>query len=162
MESRLFVAEEAYKRLDAFLAEQTEEFTRSRLKKLIEDGQVCVNGETVKKAGEVDRAIYRIQVDCQPSDIERLLAMPSIRVEKKTKKKTMKTIDLRPVLDNADNRIETQENGAVWELTLPCNSTDSVNPSLLVAALKTALNREEIAAFVQRLAVLDQDGAVFA
>ena len=52
MESRLFVAEEAYKRLDAFLAEQTEEFTRSRLKKLIEDGQVCVNGETVKKAGE--------------------------------------------------------------------------------------------------------------
>ena len=52
MERRLFVAEEAYKRLDAFLAEQTEEFTRSRLKKLIEDGQVCVNGETVKKAGE--------------------------------------------------------------------------------------------------------------
>ena len=44
----------------------------------------------VKKAGEVDRAIYRIQMDCQPSDIERLLAMPNILVEKKTKKKTMK------------------------------------------------------------------------
>ncbi len=116
----------------------------------------------VKKAGEVDRAVYRLQIDCQPSDIEQLLAMSSIPVEKKTKKKTMKTVDLRPVLDSADSRIEAQESGTVWELTLPCNSTDSVNPSLLITALKTALNREEITAFVQRLAVLDQDGAVFA
>lgn len=116
----------------------------------------------VKKAGEVDRARYRLRIDCQPSDIERLLAMPSVPVEKKTKKKTMKTIDLRPVLDNADSCVEAQENGAVWELTLPCNSTDSVNPSLLIAALKTALDRAEMTAFVQRLAVLDGDGAVFA
>ncbi len=47
----LFVAEEPYKRLDVFLSEQTEELTRSRLKKLIEGGQVCVNGNTVTKAG---------------------------------------------------------------------------------------------------------------
>ncbi len=52
MDSRLFVAEENCKRLDLFLSEQTEEITRSRLKKLIEEGQVCVNGQIVKKAGE--------------------------------------------------------------------------------------------------------------
>lgn len=51
MDKRLFVAEENYKRLDVFLSEQTEEFTRSRLKKLIEDGQVSVNGKGTKKAG---------------------------------------------------------------------------------------------------------------
>ena len=51
MDKRLFVAEENCKRLDIFLSEQTEEFTRSRLKKLIEDGQVCVNGRQSKKAG---------------------------------------------------------------------------------------------------------------
>lgn len=51
MDKRLFVAEENCKRLDIFLSEQTEEFTRSRLKKLIEDGQVCVNGRQTKKAG---------------------------------------------------------------------------------------------------------------
>ena len=51
MDQRLFVAEENCKRLDVFLSDQTEDFTRSRLKKLIEDGQVCVNGVTVKKAG---------------------------------------------------------------------------------------------------------------
>ncbi len=52
MDKRLFVAEEPCKRLDIFLSEQTEEVTRSRLKKLIEEGQVCVNGIPVKKAGE--------------------------------------------------------------------------------------------------------------
>ncbi|MBR2321729.1 MAG: RluA family pseudouridine synthase [Clostridia bacterium] len=51
MDQRLFVAEENCKRLDVFISDQTEDFTRSRLKKLIEDGQVCVNGVTVKKAG---------------------------------------------------------------------------------------------------------------
>ena len=39
MDTRLFVAEENVKRLDVFLSEQTEEFTRSRLKKLIEIAQ---------------------------------------------------------------------------------------------------------------------------
>jgi len=51
MDQRLFTAEENYKRLDVFLSEQAEEFTRSRLKKLIEDGNVSVNGKEVKKAG---------------------------------------------------------------------------------------------------------------
>ena len=51
MDQRLFVAEENCKRLDIFLSEQTEEYTRSRLKKLIEEGQVCVNGNIVTKAG---------------------------------------------------------------------------------------------------------------
>ena len=45
MEQRLFVAEETYKRLDVFLSDQTEDFTRSRLKKLIEEGNVTVNGK---------------------------------------------------------------------------------------------------------------------
>ncbi len=51
MDQRLFVAEENCKRLDVFLSDQTEDFSRSRLKKLIEDGQVSVNGVVVKKAG---------------------------------------------------------------------------------------------------------------
>ncbi len=38
--------------MDLFLSAQTEEVTRSRLKKLIEEGQVSVNGVTVTKAGE--------------------------------------------------------------------------------------------------------------
>ena len=51
MDKRLFVAEDNYKRLDLFLSEQTDEFTRSRLKKLIEDGHVSVRGKVTTKAG---------------------------------------------------------------------------------------------------------------
>ncbi|MBQ8323368.1 MAG: RluA family pseudouridine synthase [Clostridia bacterium] len=51
MDNRLFVAEAPCKRLDIFLSGQTDEFTRSRLKKLIEDGGVCVNGQPQTKAG---------------------------------------------------------------------------------------------------------------
>ena len=52
MDKRLFIAETPCKRLDVFLSEQTDEFTRSRLKKLIEEGNVCVDGNFAKKAGE--------------------------------------------------------------------------------------------------------------
>ena len=51
MDKRLFIAERAYKRLDLFLSEQTDEFTRSRLKKLVEEGNVKVNGAVQTKAG---------------------------------------------------------------------------------------------------------------
>ena len=51
MDKRLFVAERDYKRLDVFLSEQTDEFTRSRLKKLIEEGNVSVGGVCQTKAG---------------------------------------------------------------------------------------------------------------
>ena len=51
MDKRLFVAERDYKRLDVFLSEQTDEFTRSRLKKLIEEGNVFVGGLKQTKAG---------------------------------------------------------------------------------------------------------------
>lgn len=81
MDKRLFVAEGNCKRLDVFLSEQTEEFTRSRLKKLIEEGNVCVCGKTVTKAGaeikagdEVvmeipDVAAYSVQPENIPIEI---------------------------------------------------------------------------------------------
>ena len=51
MDKRFYVAEAPCKRLDVFLSEQTDEFTRSRLKKLIEEGQVLINGMLVTKSG---------------------------------------------------------------------------------------------------------------
>lgn len=51
MDKRFFVAETPCKRLDTFLSEQTDEFTRSRLKKLVEEGNVTINGKPQTKAG---------------------------------------------------------------------------------------------------------------
>lgn len=56
MDTRLYVAETPYKRLDVFLSDQTDEFTRSRLKKLIEEGRVYVNDALQTKAGAEIRA----------------------------------------------------------------------------------------------------------
>lgn len=81
MDQRLFVAETPYKRIDVFLSEQTDEFTRSRLKKFLEDGHVCLNGVIVKKAGtdvKVGDAVtltvpdvlpYRVQAENIPIEI---------------------------------------------------------------------------------------------
>lgn len=69
MDQRLFVAEENCKRLDVFLSEQTEDFSRSRLKKLIEDGQVSVNGVPVKKAGAEVKRGDSVTV-CVPDAVE--------------------------------------------------------------------------------------------
>ena len=81
MDQRLFVAETPYKRIDVFLSEQTDEFTRSRLKKFLEDGNVYLNGAIVKKAGTDVKAgdavtltvpdvlPYRVQAENIPVDI---------------------------------------------------------------------------------------------
>ncbi|MBE5753333.1 MAG: RluA family pseudouridine synthase [Clostridiales bacterium] len=63
MDTRLFVAEENVKRLDVFLCEQTEEFTRSRLKKLIDEGRVLLNDKKAKAGTEVktgDRVVLEV------------------------------------------------------------------------------------------------------
>ena len=53
MDRRFFVAEENYKRLDVFLSERMEEFTRSRIKKLIDEGRVASNGKIAKAGAEI-------------------------------------------------------------------------------------------------------------
>lgn len=80
MDTRLFVAESDYKRLDAFLAEQTDEFTRSRIKKLIEGGQVCVQGKTVTKAGESVKAGSEVVVTV-PEAVEYSVKAENIPIE---------------------------------------------------------------------------------
>ena len=81
MDTRLYVAETPYKRLDVFLNDQTEEFTRSRFKKLIEEGRVYVNDIVQTKAGaeirvgdairvEIPEAVaYTVQPENIPLDI---------------------------------------------------------------------------------------------
>ncbi len=69
MDRRFFVAEEGGKRLDVFLSEQAEEFTRSRIKRLIEDGNVCVNGVVIRKAGAEIKLGDKVEIEI-PEAIE--------------------------------------------------------------------------------------------
>lgn len=64
-------SENANIRLDRFLAEQYEEVTRSFLQKLIEQGNVCVNGIPVKKSGVKLKENDEVSVDLpEPEALE--------------------------------------------------------------------------------------------
>ena len=80
MDKRLFVAERDYKRLDVFLSEQTDEFTRSRLKKLIEDGNVLVGGTAQTKAGADVKAGDAVEL-CVPDAVEYAVKPENIPIE---------------------------------------------------------------------------------
>jgi radical SAM-linked protein len=117
----------------------------------------------VCKAGDVDRAVYRLQLNgCQPEAVTELFAQSQVLVEKRNKKKEWKTIDIKPVLDTANAQITPTETGTQLELTLPCNSTDTVNPALVTEALRQLPNMAEFSVSVCRLAVLDKNGNRFA
>ena len=80
MDKRFFVAETPCKRLDTFLSEQTDEFTRSRLKKLIEDGNVTVNQKVQTKAGADIKTGDEVSL-CVPEAVEYAVKAEDIPIE---------------------------------------------------------------------------------
>lgn len=142
--------------------EMSYEELATRLDAVMPEGlRILSAGPAVCKAGLVDRAVYRVTVDQSVAAIEAFLAMPTVTAEKRTKKKELVTVDLRPVLDAANSVVTPCEGGVVWEITLPCNSTLSVNPSLVMTALQHAVG-VDVTYTVRRLRVLTADGNEFA
>lgn len=80
MDKRFFIAEEPCKRLDLFLSEQTEEFSRSRIKKLIEEGRVCINGKKTGKAGTEIRLGDEVAIEI-PDAVEYAVKAENIPIE---------------------------------------------------------------------------------
>lgn len=116
----------------------------------------------VMKAGEAVLARYRLSIGCAPERLRELLSGEKIMVEKRTKKKAMKTVDLKPVVEASGAVISEWENGgALLELALPCGGELSVNPSLLVEALKRETGEENLWYTVRRLDVTAADGTPF-
>ena len=115
----------------------------------------------VKKAGEVAAAVYCLTAACSVQAVETLLAQPSVIAVKRTKKKQLVTVELKPVLESANSVLTACDGGVRWELTLPCSSEQSVNPSLIIAALRESVGAEFPCA-VRRLRILAKDGNEFA
>lgn len=114
--------------------------------------------EAVQKPADLASATWRITVGCAAEEVGAFLAQPSITAEKRTKKKTFKTVELTPALK--DVQVETADEGTVLTLTLPCSNSDTVNPSLILTALKGFLGRE-VTASVLRLCLRDTAGEVY-
>lgn len=131
-----------------------------RLSDALPEGIRAVSAaEAVDKVKELTAAVYQITFACSADVVSNMLSQPEILVEKRTKKKTMKTIDIRPYFEKA--AVEAAgENQCTMTVTLPCGSDENINPGLFLAALNTAQDQEIDAKFL-RLRLEKADGTEF-
>jgi len=131
-----------------------------RLNKALPEGIVAVAAaEAVDKAKELVAAEYTLTLHCDENAVLDLLSQKEINVEKRTKKKTMKTIDIKPHFANA---VVTKAGESVckMDVTLPSGSAENVNPSLFVTALASFLGHS-VKAELLRKRLLKADGTEF-
>ncbi len=133
----------------------------SRLNAVLPEGLRALSAaKAERKPGEVAGARYEMIVGCPPATVQALLEKENIPVEKRTKKKNLKTVDLKPVLVASAWTLCEDRAGCRLELTLPCGS-ESVNPGLLVEALKGESGEKEMPCLIRRLEVYASDGRPF-
>lgn len=132
----------------------------AQLNAALPEGICAVEAAEVQaKVKELVSAVYHIRFDVSATAVRNLLAMTEIPVEKRTKKKTMKTVDIKPFFANAEV-VAVGEECCCMSVVLPCGSADNINPSLFVSALTTAVGTS-VSANVRRLKLLKEDGAEF-
>lgn len=131
-----------------------------RLNAVLPEGMVAVEAsEAQAKVKELTAAEYRLAFNCSAGPVKELLSKPEILVEKRTKKKTMKTIDIHPYFASA--AVETVgEDRCVMSVTLSCGSAENINPGLFVTSLGHYLDAP-VEAEVQRQRLLKSDGGEF-
>ena len=113
--------------------------------------------EAQMKPGDIQRAAYRLLFSCPVELLEGMMAQDTLPVEKRTKKGGVKTLDLKPYL--ADIRLTASgEETTMAELTLPCGSSETLNPGLLLQALQQYSGRQDISCAVLRTQLYAQNG----
>ena len=122
------------------------------------EGLRAINAaEAVCRPGELAAACYRLTFDCPRAEIEALLAQPAIFVEKTSKKKVVRQIDIRPSFAGA--ALSGDDTGTVMTVTLPCSSSETVNPGLFLTALNAGGGSRHCR--VLRLELLTAQGTPF-
>ena len=113
-----------------------------QLNEVLPEGIVAVSAaEAVDKVKDLVAAEYTLTIHAEATVVSELLNSNEITVEKRTKKKTMKTIDIKPYFANAVVS-EDGEGACKMDVTLPCGSAENINPSLISAALNAHCGEE--------------------
>ena len=132
----------------------------SRLNAVLPEGiRAVAADEIVAKAKDLTSAVYRIEMQCPVEWVKEVLSSSEILVEKRTKKKTMKTMDIYPYFASASVE-DVGENHCIMMVTLPCGSAENINPALFISALEGRYNAK-IDANILRLKLLMADGNEF-
>ncbi len=129
----------------------------SRLNENMPEGITVIGAApAVMKVGKIAASRWQIRLDASAHDaVKRVLEQESIEVQKRTKKKTFKTIDIKPAIREAE--LSCDGDFCTLLVTLPTGSDQAVNPSLML----TAVFGEQYEADVTRLTVLTDDGEIF-
>ena len=97
--------------------------------------------EPEMKAKEITFSVFIIKITSESvkadelyKSINELFDKDEVLVEKKTKKKGFKEIDIKPYLDNY--KTERNIGGAILNITLPAGSVTNINPLLIQKALE--------------------------
>lgn len=131
-----------------------------RLNAVLPEGLVAISAaDVVAKAGDLAAAEYRLTIHLPVSVVSEALSRNELLVEKRTKKKTMKTMDILPYFQSADVEA-VGEDTTVVTVSLPSGSNENVNPGLFVTALK-GITGMDVEAEVLRLRLLLADGSEF-
>lgn len=132
----------------------------NRLNAVLPEGLVAISAaDAVAKAGDLAAAEYRMTIHLPIQIIQNALSAPELSVEKRTKKKTMKTIDILPYFKDAKVE-QVGESTTDVTVILPSGSAENINPGLFVSALKK-LTAADVDAKVLRLRLLLADGSEF-
>lgn len=93
------------------------------------------------KAKEITYSVFKIKITSEEisadelyTKLDELLSKDEVLVEKKTKKKGVKEIDIKPYLDKF--KLERNIGGAILEITLPAGSVTNINPTLIQKAVE--------------------------
>lgn len=131
-----------------------------RLNATLPEGLTAISAaEAVAKAGDLAASEYRLTIHLPAQMILDALSSDELLVEKRTKKKTMKTIDILPYFKNAVVESAGEER-TVMTVQLPSGSNENINPGLFVSALQ-GRSGADVVAEVLRLRLLLADGSEF-
>ncbi|MBQ7302263.1 MAG: DUF2344 domain-containing protein [Clostridia bacterium] len=152
--------ESVCERMDLRLEEPMEmEVLCEKLNAVMPEGlRVADAAPAVHKAGDLGFARYRLTFSCTKAVLETFLRQPSITALKKSKKGVWKEVDLKAAL--SDIEIGGEEEAELL-VTLPCGSSDTVNPTLLCEALQ-AFCGQPTTCRVMRIELYALDKTVFA
>lgn len=109
----------------------------------------------VMKAGKIAASRWQICLPLSLKErVDEVLAQDVIEVQKRTKKKVLKTLDIKPSI--CDCVVAENNDALILTVTMPTGE-QAVNPSLLIGAI----GAEEGTAMVTRLAVYADNGDIF-
>lgn len=131
-----------------------------RLNSVLPEGLTAISAaDVVAKAGDLAAAEYKMIIQVPAEIIQEALSSAELLVEKRTKKKTMKTIDILPYFKDAVVE-QTGEEVTTVTVILPSGSNENINPGLFLTALKPFAGAE-VDAHVVRQRLLLADGSEF-